>query len=356
MAKVIRKLIINGEEYNIPSGSGGGGGADTVTVNALIDAKLGSFDSLFKLESWLYQVLNDLTDEDELGLTAGETWQDIVETTASISLVTHSYTVFSMVANSDYALEVLMDDSDAIDEVLECRNSATIIAENEKAASLFLNDPTILAKILASNIAKDAFFGSATSWDVILNNQTLRETIIGNTTYMSYIVTIPLAMQKIAANTDAMQYIATHSSIYALVAASGVAVREIVVSDTAKAVLTTSGNNAALLSYVTTLYNLVTGDSARFKQLTRTYADAVANLNVYTLPANCIVFTATGYRSNSGYRTNVYHANGVLAKSAAKSNSPTSVTASNCDVVSFTKCKYTETNNWQAAIAVYQAI
>ena len=50
MAKVIRKLIINGEEYNIPSGSGGGG-ADTVTVNALIDAKLGSFDSLFKFLS-----------------------------------------------------------------------------------------------------------------------------------------------------------------------------------------------------------------------------------------------------------------------------------------------------------------
>ena len=50
MVKVIKKLIINGEEYNIPSGSSGGG-ADTVTVNALIDAKLGSFDSLFKLDS-----------------------------------------------------------------------------------------------------------------------------------------------------------------------------------------------------------------------------------------------------------------------------------------------------------------
>lgn len=50
MANVLKKIVINSVEYNLPSG-GGGGGADTVTVDALIDAKLGSFDSLFKLES-----------------------------------------------------------------------------------------------------------------------------------------------------------------------------------------------------------------------------------------------------------------------------------------------------------------
>lgn len=355
MAKYIRKIIINGVEYLIPEG-GGGGGADTITVNALIDAKLGYFDPLFKITTGLYQVLNDYTDEDELGLTAGDTRPLIVADTTNFSLLTHSYTVFNMVANSNYALGVLMADGDAVDEVLECWNSATLIAENEEASYLFLNDATILTKILASSVAKDAFFGSAVAWDNILANNTIMETIIGSSTYMADIVNIPVAMQKIANNEKAMEYIATHSTIYALVVASGNAVNEIVKNPVATEVLTKSSNNTALESYVTTLYNLVTGDSLRFKQVTRTYQDAVANLNAYTKGKNYIVFTATGYRSSSSYRTNVYHANGVLAKSAAKNNSPTSVTASNVDVVSFSGCTYTETNNWQAAIAVYQAI
>ena len=334
----------------------GGGGADTITVNALIDAKLGYFDPLFKITTGLYQVLNDYTDEDELGLTAGDTRPLIVADTTNFSLLTHSYTVFNMVANSNYALGVLMADGDAVDEVLECWNSATLIAENEEASKLFLNNSTILTKILASSIAKDAFFGSAAAWDNILANNTIMETIIGSSTYMADIVNIPVAMQKIADNEKAMEYIATHSTIYALVVASGNAVNEIVKNPVATEVLTKSSNNTALESYVTTLYNLVTGDSLRFKQVTRTYQDAVANLNAYTKGKNYIVFTATGYRSSSSYRTNVYHSNGVLAKSAAKNNSPTSVTASNVDVVSFSGCTYTETNNWQAAIAVYQAI
>ena len=354
MAKYIKKLVIKGVEYLIPEG--GGGGADTITVNALIDAKLGNFDPLFKITTGLYQVLNDYTDEDELGLTAGDTRPLIVADTTNFSLLTHSYTVFNMVANSNYALSVLMADGDAVDEVLECWNSATLIAENEEASKLFLNNSTILTKILASSVAKDAFFGSAAAWDNILANNTIMETIIGSSTYMADIVNIPVAMQKIANNEKAMEYIATHSTIYALVVASGNAVNEIVKNPVATEVLTKSSNNTALESYVTTLYNLVTGDSLRFKQVTRTYQDTVVNLNAYTKGNNYIVFTATGYKSSSSYRTNVYHANGVLAKSAAKSNSPTSVTASNVDVVSFSGCTYTETNNWQAAIAVYQAI
>jgi len=335
---------------------GGGGGLDVETTNALIDVKLWEFDSLFKLTTGLYQILNDYTDEDELGLTDGDTRQDIVEDATNFSLLTHSYTVFNMVANSNYALSVVMADGDAVDEVLECWNSATLIADNKDAASLFLNDATILAKILASSVGKDAFFSSEVAWDIILWDQTLMQTIIGSTTYMADIVNIPVAMQKIADSVDAMEYILTQSSILALVVASGTAINVITKSQIWIWVLTSSSNNTTLQNNVVSLYNLVTGDAARFKQITRTYQDAVANLNSATKTKNCIVFTATGYRSSSSYRTNVYHANGVLAKSAAKTNSPTSVTASNVDVVSFTGCTYTETNNGQAAIAVYQAI
>lgn len=354
--KVVKKIIINGVEYNLPSWGGGGGGTDTATVNALIDVKLKEFDGVFTLQNGLYQVLNDIDDQDSLWLTAGDTWEDIVEDVTSISLVSNSYAVMSMVVNSDYALQVLMQDSDAIDEMLECWNSATIIAENDNAANLFLNDSTILTKILASSIAKDAFFSSNAAWDVILNNNTLLTTIVWSTTYMADIVNIPVAMEKIVNNADAMQYIAITSSIYALVMASAVAVNCIVKSQTAIDVLTTSSNNTALLWKVTTLYNLVTGDSTRFKQVVRTYQDTVANLNNSTVTKNCIVFVATGYYSSSSWRTIVWHANWVQAKSAGKTYRPTSVTSSNCDVVSFKNCTFTESSNGYAAIAVYQAI
>ena len=55
MAKYIKKLVIKGVEYLIPEG-GGGGDLDVTAVDALIDAKLGNFDSLFKLNSGLYKV------------------------------------------------------------------------------------------------------------------------------------------------------------------------------------------------------------------------------------------------------------------------------------------------------------
>ncbi len=58
MANIIEKLILNGTEYEIPSGSGGGGDLDIAAANALIDAKLGNYDTIFSLNTGLYKILN----------------------------------------------------------------------------------------------------------------------------------------------------------------------------------------------------------------------------------------------------------------------------------------------------------
>jgi hypothetical protein len=104
------------------------------------------------------------------------------------------------------------------------------------------------------------------------------------------------------------------------------------------------------------MYNTVVWDSTNFTQITRTYQDGVANLNSSTKTANCIVFTACGYWSSaSSQKTNVYHANGVLAHTGSENYRPTSVAANTTNCVSFTNCTFTETNDAYAAIAVYQA-
>jgi hypothetical protein len=49
MANIIEKLILNGVEYEIPSGSGGG--IDVETAAAISDAKIGNYDAVFMLKS-----------------------------------------------------------------------------------------------------------------------------------------------------------------------------------------------------------------------------------------------------------------------------------------------------------------
>ena len=128
MAKVLKKIIINGVDYNLPSGGGGGGGdLDIAAANALIDAKLGNYNTLFNLQTGLYKILNWLSDEDELGLTAWENRDDITDTNASMSLISNSYTVMVYVANSSDAMAMVCSKDGATKEVSECWNSISII-------------------------------------------------------------------------------------------------------------------------------------------------------------------------------------------------------------------------------------
>ena len=104
------------------------------------------------------------------------------------------------------------------------------------------------------------------------------------------------------------------------------------------------------------MYNTVTGNSTYFTQYTRTYQDGVSSLNSSCKQANSIVFTACGYWSSaSSQKTNVFHANSVLAHSGSENYRPSSVAANTTNCVSFTNCTFTETGDGYAAIAVYKA-
>ena len=318
MANIIEKLILNGVEYEIPSG----GGVDAAAVNSLIDARLYAYNRVFSLKSWLYKILNEMDEEDELGLTAGETWEDIVANSTSINLISHSFSVMVMLASSEYALNIVKTDTTAMGQLLECWNSVL-------ALEYILNNTDAINDILEY-------------WDI--------EEFIDTT--LSDIKDNAKVMEILANNETAVNYIITN--YFSTITTSSITLKSFISSKVAVAALTTSTNNSKLQSNVTALYNLVTGDSTNFKQITRTYQDGVANLNNSTKVANSIVFVATGYYSSSSGRTIVWHANGVQAKNAGKTYRPTSVTASNCDAVSFKNCTFTESSNGYAAIAVYQ--
>lgn len=168
MANIIEKLILNGVEYEIPSGSGGG--IDVETAAAISDAKMGNYDAVFMLKSWLYQILNWLSSEDAIGLTAGENREEITNNTDSMSIISHGWTVMSWIANSKYAMDLICSKDGATKEVSECWNSIYIIANSELARSIYLNSeywPTYLANYEVVQNAFDKVYNSLLGKDLI---------------------------------------------------------------------------------------------------------------------------------------------------------------------------------------------
>lgn len=407
MAKYIKKLVIKGVEYLIPEG-GGGGDLDVTAVDALIDAKLGNFDSLFKLNSGLYKVINWLSDEDDVGLTSGENRDQITSDASSMSIISHSYTVMVNVVNSSYAMEVICSKDQATKEVSECWNSISVIAESERARNIYLSSEYGNYYLNNYQVVQDAFSGVVNSLYGIqlvpfLCNQTFYTQIMSNQDQVNSLKTLTLNdfmpvyeayadiwdyadfdalksnatdFAKVLNNSNclnvmvlasdfltlindatAMGVIASNSTIMATFYADPAILNWIVKSSVAISAITAdSTSNAILQNNAYTIYNTVTGSSTYFTQKTRTYADGVSSLNSSCTTANCIVMAALGYYSSTSQYSKMTHANWVVAANRNNVYRPTSVSASNCNGISFTNCTFTETNDGYAAIAVYQAI
>jgi hypothetical protein len=102
-----------------------------------------------------------MDEEDELGLTAGETWEDIVANSTSMNLISHSFSVMVMLASSEYALNIVKTDATAMGQLLECWNSVLALFNSE--------------------IAKKILFGDSTTFTLILNSPLALEYILNNT-------------------------------------------------------------------------------------------------------------------------------------------------------------------------------
>lgn len=135
----------------------GGGGIDAEAAAAISDAKIGNYDAVFMLKSWLYQILNWLSNEDAIGLTAGEDREEITNDTDSMSIISHSWTVMSWIANSKYAMELICSKDGATKEVSECWNSIYIIANSKLARDIYLNSEYGNYYLSNYQVVQDAF-------------------------------------------------------------------------------------------------------------------------------------------------------------------------------------------------------
>ena len=402
--KVLKKFIKNWVEIYLPEWWGGGGGDLSVAwANALVDFKLWNFDTLFKLDSGLYKILNWLDEEDNLWLTAWDTRDDIVANSTSMSMISHSRAVMVYVANSPYAMSKILASNSATKEVSECWISISVIADNINSAvqyasseywSYYLNNYTVVQDAFASiwdslipymsdTLFTNIILEDSTKLAELPNNQVMIDrlnqmtpdallpaifyytNLSGYSTFQS-LCNNSSAVSTLSSNTNAMIIVNNNTSaksIYdsatyyniSFVANNAQMLNKAIKDSDWIAYFTSSAHNSELQAQVVNMYNTVVNNSSYFTQYTRTYADWVSSLNSSCTQSNSIVFTACGYWSSTSQKTNVFHANGVLAHSGSENYRPSSVSASNVNCVSFTNCTFTETSDWYAAIAVYRA-
>lgn len=377
-----------------------GGGMDMETINAIIDWKLWNYDTLFKLESWLYKILNDLDSEDNLWLTSGETRADIVGSATNMSKVSHSRAVMSKVVNSPYAIWLVVNSSNAMKEVSECWNSMTIIASDMDSAvsyltspyvntyintaivqdafnwenlipympdslftTMYLEDSTKVAEIPTNSELKDRL--NKMTPDALLPAIFYRTNLSGYSTFES-LCQNSSAIQTLMNNTNAMIIVNNNDEAKAIYEQYSIYNISIVASNPSMlasclknadwvAYFSSSEHNSELQSEKTNLYNTVVNNSSYFTQYTRTYQDWVTSLNNSTKVSNAIVFFAWWYWSSTSQYSNMFHSNWVQAVSANTYYRPTSVSATQLSWVSFSNATFTETGDWYAAIAVYTA-
>ena len=172
----------------IPSG---GGGADTATVNALIDTKLGNYDSLFMSSPGLYKLLNDVTDEDELGLTGGDNWSEIVASQDSMNKISHGWTIMAMLSCSNYALSTAIASNTALSELVASWVSMSILANNKEAMEIIVGSSTAIDAITGSAVAMDAILRStnvsSTAWSTLFSNSTFANTVYNSDEYLEIV-------------------------------------------------------------------------------------------------------------------------------------------------------------------------
>lgn len=388
------------DENNVISAEWWGGGADVETVNALIDWKLWNYDTLFKIEDWLYKILNELDDKDNLWLESGDTRADIVWNATNMSKVSHSRAVMTKVVNSPYAIGLIVNSSNGMKEVSECWNSMTIIASNTDSAisyltspyvntyintaivqdafnyenlipympdslftSMYLEDSTKVAEIPTNSELKDRL--NKMTPDALLPAIFYRTNLSGYSTFES-LCQNSSAIVTLMNNTNAMIIVNNHTEAkaifeqYSIYNISVVASNPSMLASCLKnadwvAYFSSSEHNAELQSEKTNLYNTVVNNSSYFTQYTRTYQDWVTSLNNSTKVSNAIVFFAWWYWSSTSQYSNMFHSNWVQAVSANTYYRPSSVSATQLSWVSFSNATFTETGDWYAAIAVYTA-
>lgn len=177
-------------------------------VRTMIFAWVKDFDNVFRASSWLYRILNAMDENDNLWLTEWEVWEDLMSSSSSMSMISHSFSVMTAIASSKVAMDELLSNNNAVKEVSECWNSIYIIAQSELASELYLSSEYWIANLFTYQTAQDAFFTNQEIKEsivneyimTIVNSNTLLTNLHNDTTVENAIVNSSEALYTIAWN------------------------------------------------------------------------------------------------------------------------------------------------------------
>lgn len=197
------------------------GGADTNTINALIDVKLKDSDPVFQITSGLYKILNDMDSTDSCGLTEGDSRAEIVANETSMNLISHSWNIMSKVVSSDTAMSGIVGSSTAKTQMLQSWKAMELIMNSPLAVEYF-SDTTILSSVLSSAVGLDALRDSdiaieVLSWKTL--TQSLWNSIMWDSIIWPKVANNNDLLDSISKNQSALKWLISNSTAWGIVIA-----------------------------------------------------------------------------------------------------------------------------------------
>lgn len=175
-------------------------------VRTMIFSWVKDFDNVFRASSWLYRILNAMDENDNLWLTEWEVWEDLVSSSTSMSMISHSFSVMTAIASSEIAMTELLSNNNAVKEVSECWNSIYIIANSSLARDMYLNSEYWITNLFTYMPAMDAFFEDYDTKVYLINTYIM--TIVNNNDILQMLYSDSIVESAIANSTEAIITIA----------------------------------------------------------------------------------------------------------------------------------------------------
>lgn len=198
-------------------------GTDINEVNWDVYIWIKDYDSVYSMQWWLYKVLNNISNDDELGLTSWESWQDIANNQSSMNLISHSWSVMSTVANSNVAIDKILNNNTALWELANSWNAMQVIAKSPKAYNKILHSSSAMSIIFSNQVAVDALLSNESIYDLIISDESILAIIANSPSALSialeydWIITAisnsSTAMIALASNPQSLSIAKNNSSI-----------------------------------------------------------------------------------------------------------------------------------------------
>lgn len=235
------------------------------------------YDNMFNVKSSLYKVLNSVTEEDELWLTQWDTWSEIVADQTSMNVISHAWSVLTMIWNSTVAMNWILSSNTALTEFANAWNAMEVICSCSLAYDMLTADTSAMSIMLSNQVAIDALLWNPNTKAKTLANQNTLVMIVNTPSIFENMLNYPDVVNAISNSSSAMNALSINDT--AIEQAKDNTVLMTKLCNTAAYINAVSDSEfIALLSYPSTL-NIITTQTASKNRL------ASANTDTIVLPA-----------------------------------------------------------------------